>query len=269
MGASPIGATQTATVALVGFSDPDVPKKASSSAVELLRPLRPYLVHPLRYLSRHGAWGSLQRVRGSVLAPVIDASADLVFDFKHGTDTSTIASANDLDYRDEPNHVNASRYRPISPRWVTPALEYLRVHDAAALNGWFVDFGCGAGPVMIIAAELGWKQVTGVELSPSLVRLCRQNLSQYSKQHPGVHFEVVEQDAVALPIRADAQVFFFEPFAPSIYEIVLERIPSSLRSSPRSAYLLDVGSRVDFQSRGFRPLAYSRGTRIFVGPGTA
>ncbi len=123
---------------------------------------------------------------------------------------------------------------------------------------------------MVIAAELGWKQATGVKLSPSLVQLCRQNLSQYSRKRPGVHFEVVEQDAVALPISANARVyFFFEPFAPCIYEIVLERILSSLRSSPRSAYLLDVGSRVDFQSRGFRRLAYSRGTRIFVGPDTA
>src|ERR1700692_2548155 len=45
----------------------------------------------------------------------------------------------------------------------------------------FVDLGCGKGRAMIVASEFPFRSISGVELSPSLAKIARQNMDRVER----------------------------------------------------------------------------------------
>lgn len=124
----------------------------------------------------------------------------------------------------------------------------------------FVDFGCGKGRALILAAEHGFRQVLGVEFAHALWRLACANVDTYRRLRPGappiaVHFG----DAVNYPIpREDAVLFFYNPFGERVMRKIAAGIEASLRAAPRSlviAYRNPVHHAVFGAVRGLRETA--------------
>jgi SAM-dependent methyltransferase len=74
---------------------------------------------------------------------------------------------------------HATAYFAVAPS-VFQALvrRWLRSRPAGAIEDYsFIDVGAGMGRAVLLAAELPFRQVVGVELNPTLARIARKNLA--------------------------------------------------------------------------------------------
>jgi SAM-dependent methyltransferase len=112
----------------------------------------------------------------------------------------------------------AQSYQATSPEIFDRACQWLP-SEAKAYP--FLDFGCGKGRVLIMAHEYGFRRIVGVELSKSLVKICRRNLLKLGMTNVSV---VAESAAtVALP-DSPLVVFMYNPFKPPLFDAVVERL---------------------------------------------
>ena len=127
----------------------------------------------------------------------------------------------------------------------------------------FVDLGCGAGRVLVMAAMAGFSRVMGVEADPGLVTLARRNVERWQDRHScGALIEVVAQDArdFRYPDR-DLFVYLYSPFLGAIFDAVLRRLvergrrPGTLIIAYNSNELADrIDATGQFGRRNVRPL---------------
>jgi SAM-dependent methyltransferase len=78
----------------------------------------------------------------------------------------------------------------------------------------FVDLGAGMGRAVLLASELGFQAVVGVELHPTLTRIARKNVGIWrAAGRERSRIRLIEGDAVecALP-EGPVLVFLFNPF---------------------------------------------------------
>jgi SAM-dependent methyltransferase len=130
------------------------------------------------------------------------------FDVANGVRTSGLVAGRNLKsgHRHD-RHATAyygvapSVFRALVARWrrTSPAPP---IEDTA-----FIDIGAGMGRAVLVAAEMGFRHVWGVELNPTLLRIARRNLAVWRKS-----------DRAVSPVRmrrGDAAEFIF-PSGPCI-----------------------------------------------------
>lgn len=160
---------------------------------------------------------------------------DFHFDFKYKTDTINRISLEDLTVTGE-NKEHGSFYQP------TMALSFNRLLDTIPLppEGVLVDFGCGKGRVLLLAALRGIKKAVGIEFSPELCEIARNNV-RIVEQATGsrLNISVIEGDVTHYEIEDDQNVFFlFNPFDDVVLEAVVKNIRQSLRRKPREIAMI-------------------------------
>ncbi|MFI5557885.1 class I SAM-dependent methyltransferase [Amycolatopsis japonica] len=133
-----------------------------------------------------------------------------------------------------------ARYSPTPVRTVRNVLAKCDVRHEEMT---FVDVGCGKGRVLLLAAELPFRRIVGVEASKTLCEIARSNVIAASKTRDGCgRIEVINADATLFDIPDDAGLFYFyEPFSTEVSSAVLERIEESIRQHPRSVILCFTG----------------------------
>lgn len=185
--------------------------------------------------------GVLQHIAGDALASVrrtglqntlrIIASTvrDSEFDRAYGTDTAGYADPR-VYAPDDPRAQRATFYVPTRAR---PFLSFLR-HSGVPPTGTFVDFGCGKGRALFVAAQYGFRSAVGIEFSPVLCRAAERNLERLQPHVPGTRFELVCGDAGEYVVRPDDSVFYFyDPFDDGVIERCLAHIDASIETTPR------------------------------------
>jgi SAM-dependent methyltransferase len=87
----------------------------------------------------------------------------------------------------------------------------------------FIDVGAGMGRAMLLAAELPFRQVVGVELNPTLVRIGRKNLAVWrSSERARAPMRLVCRDAVEFPLpEGPCLAFLFNPFGAPVMRRLL------------------------------------------------
>ena len=116
---------------------------------------------------------------------VIEIEARDKFDSLHGTDTEEaieVYHMGDIDLTVEVLQ-NYRAYGPTPVRTVESILSKVAIkHEESA----FVDFGSGKGRTLLIASHYPWRKVIGVEVSPTLCAVSRNNWRLYpsSKKRP-------------------------------------------------------------------------------------
>ena len=122
------------------------------------------------------------------------------------------------------------------------AIAYKKLHLALkqlpqkTLKGGFVDYGCGKGRAVVVAARHGFSRVTGVELSPELAEAAAQNLVATGLTSIA---EIVQIDATAYePPRESSVAFLYNPFFGQTLVAVIEQLEQSLLAYPREFYLV-------------------------------
>jgi len=156
------------------------------------------------------------------------------FDLKYGTDTRLRADLDSLDI--EGANRDHGVYYQASPVYSTrKALRQLNI-DYSTYT--FVDFGSGKGRTLLLASELPFMRVIGIEFARELHEVAQKNIEIY----PGKAAEKVEsicQDATTFELPAENLIiYFFNPFDDVILDKVISNISNSLKSNPRSSYIV-------------------------------
>ena len=106
----------------------------------------------------------------------------------------------------------------------------------------FIDFGSGKGRALLLASEFPFKRVVGVEFSPELHATAVDNIRKYRTQRQ--HCNAVDSvcmDFVDFHLPPEPSVlFFFDPCAETVFEIVLNNIERSIHEHPREIYIVYV-----------------------------
>jgi SAM-dependent methyltransferase len=177
--------------------------------------------------------GPLTTAKKAIEYVVLDRpELDTSFDRAYGTDTAGSVQPLDLGIEDDGARRDAVQYLP-SPASITRRLlRQLRI-DPSTFS--FVDFGCGKGRVLMVAAEHRFKRVVGVEISAALARIAVSNARLFAAKRPRrAAIEVLQQDASKVELPPGNTVYhFYHPFEPPLLKAVLANIERAMQSEPR------------------------------------
>jgi hypothetical protein len=159
-----------------------------------------------------------------------------LFDAKYGTDTGGVIPLADLKLMNgaSPECIWYEAASPVIFRQLMAAL------DISFADFEFVDYGCGKGRMLMLAAEQGFRKATGVEFAAALVEIARSNAEIFNRgcANPAV-IESVHIDAVdyVLP-DVPLVLFFYAPFKGTVLDRVLANITTSYVRAPRPLILV-------------------------------
>ncbi|MCK0108690.1 methyltransferase domain-containing protein [Flavobacteriaceae bacterium S0825] len=106
----------------------------------------------------------------------------------------------------------------------------------------FIDIGSGKGRVLLLASELGFKEVRGIEFSSTLCSISEKNIKKYKKKvNTKSNFEIINLDASQYQYKDNETVFFmYNPFDEFILEKVLKNITVSIENNKREVLIIYV-----------------------------
>ncbi|MGA7262551.1 MAG: class I SAM-dependent methyltransferase [Stellaceae bacterium] len=166
----------------------------------------------------------------------VKRGSGITFDLFHNVDTGSGWPAQSGDIV-SPNRDKAVPYDPAPWRTLRRSLKL----GSLRANGFtFVDVGCGKGKVLLSALALSFKRIVGVEFSPVLCRIAKNNLAnaRFVRQRCFA-VQVSCSDAVDYPIPNEPTIFFFHnPFTYEVMEIVLGNIIGAQLRTPCPRYLI-------------------------------
>lgn len=139
-------------------------------------------------------------------------------------------------------------YEPLSYRCIERGLDLLpvRPHEDVLL-----DYGCGKGRAVVVAAQHPLRKVIGLDVVEELVQAARRNVLRAGPRLKCSDVEVVAADATAYCVPADVTlIYLYNPFWGETLLAVQERIRESLAAHPRRLrilYMLNAGQRDAFE----------------------
>ena len=103
----------------------------------------------------------------------------------------------------------------------------------------FLDFGCGMGRAVILAATHPFRKAYGVEIALRLSEVARENVRHALPRLKCRDIEIITADATQFAIPHEVTViYFFNPFCGEVLTRVLENVRESLRRNPRPLRLV-------------------------------
>jgi 16S rRNA G966 N2-methylase RsmD len=160
---------------------------------------------------------------------------DIGFDIRYGTDTMRWVEMKALNFESE-HKVNAASYRATK---AGPLRKLMHKLDLPK-DGVFVDLGSGKGRVLLIAAQVGFEKIIGVEFSRELCEIARENVKAFAiKTHTTARIEVVESDVASYRIEPAHNVFFiYNPFGEVVMTQFLANLRRSVTQFPHKIWLI-------------------------------
>jgi SAM-dependent methyltransferase len=143
------------------------------------------------------------------------------FDAQHNVTTEALVFLGELDPDAiGPSLEHATHYEP------TPVAQAEALLDASPLSperATFVDAGAGMGRVVLLAARRPFRAVIGVEISPALVEIARENLATVrDPKRVATDVKIVRADAARYKFpRGDLVIFLYNPFRGPVLDDVL------------------------------------------------
>ena|SRR5215467_5580431 len=201
------------------------------------RPLRQMLRDWLNCVRRYGALYlgaypfDLVRIRWAERAEGFDSHC--------GTDTATVVYPWNLPSIRHAITSEVHAYHA-APAWlVRQALNSIPLQPDRFM---FVDMGSGKGRVLLVASELPFLEVVGVELSRELHQIAHDNISRYqSRSQRCTRFSLHCMNAVEYAFGPEPLVLFLaNPFGRTSIARVLARLTVSLNATPREVYVIYV-----------------------------
>ncbi|WP_404309636.1 class I SAM-dependent methyltransferase [Neorhodopirellula lusitana] len=171
----------------------------------------------------------------STLQSALSVYDDYVFDKRYQLDTRSEVAIDDLDISQEDKE-HADKYKPTRARYFRKIMEKVDLPR----DGVFVDVGCGKGRILLLAAEQGFDQVVGLEISPGLCQIAERNVAAFSKRKPeSGSIKVICTNILDYQMDGSETVFFlYSPFGHSVTERFLEMMRQSLKDHPRDLCLI-------------------------------
>lgn len=133
-----------------------------------------------------------------------------------------------------------SDYGPSAYGNIQRIIKALQVHRGTDV---LIDFGSGKGRVLAMAAMYPFGRIIGVERSPHLNDIARQNIDRARRWLRCTRLDIVTADAAAYPIPDDVTIVYFaSPFRGSTLDAVLDNVKASLMRAPRPLRVVSHGA---------------------------
>ena len=179
---------------------------------------------------------------------------------KYNLDTSKIVDVKKLSLKGD-NVEHAELYQGANYYLLEKVFDHLQTIEANLPTGQagqnILDYGCGKGRVLAVAACYGFSKITGVEFAKELCEIARENIIPVQQKFPDKIFNVIHANAVDYKIEPDTNVFFFfNPFNEVVMLAVAKNILQSLKETPREAYVVYLNPlhKEIFMSAGFEQI---------------
>lgn len=178
--------------------------------------------------SRRGLVGTLGMIVRRLLPNADDrVSVTHPFDLQHGVDTSGMVGGAAL-LTGHPHDVYNTAYWGVSPSRARDLLRRWQesLKGRAVDDYTFVDLGCGKGRMMMIASELQFREIIGVELNPQLAAIASANSIKWASggfaQCP-LHVRCQDATEMLLP-DSPCVMFLYNPFGPPVLRKLLDHL---------------------------------------------
>jgi SAM-dependent methyltransferase len=162
------------------------------------------------------------------------------FDSEHGTDTGGYLGPREI-VTGHAHDALGYGYSAIAPSVFREMIRRWRATLADPARGpaaySFVDIGAGKGRALLLASEIGFRKVIGVELSAELARIAQDNVERWQRvAQPRAKIRVLHQDALQFcwprktirgRPRTSLLVFLYNPFACELVERLLDRLEAA------------------------------------------
>jgi hypothetical protein len=192
------------------------------------------------------------------------------FDLAHNLDTSGLVPAGNL-ITGHPNDAYVTAYYGVAPSILRTLIELWRetIPPHPIHSYTFADIGAGKGRAMLVASELPFRQVIGIELNPEMADIAQRNLDIWLADHaadatapPLAPIRLYEQDALAFDLPRNPTVaFLFHPFEAPVLKLLLRRIEAQFAKRPGTLDILYVNAECrDVLDN------HPAFTRLFLGP---
>jgi len=185
------------------------------------------------------------------------------FDEEFGVRTSGLVAGRHLKSGHRHDR-HATAYYGVAPSVFQSLVKrWQRSRPAAAMEEFsFLDVGAGMGRAVLLAAELPFRQVLGVELNPTLARIAQRNLTVWrASGRARAPMRVVCGDAVEFSLPAGpCLAFLFNPFGAPVMRRLLMAWSKALAGRPAPLDILYVNNEQESvleRQAGF--------TRLFLG----
>lgn len=167
----------------------------------------------------------------------VPAKRGKAFDKRFGIETTEPVVVAPRDFIDE-SYRSAIWYFPSIPEVFGSVMRTLKIR---AEDYTFVDIGCGKGRVLIMAAQLPFRRVLGVEGSTSTSSIARTNVdivaARSSLRAP---VDVLTCNALSFDLPSDnLLIYLYNPFSKiDAYVEFLSHLEVSLKKHPRNVVLV-------------------------------
>jgi hypothetical protein len=173
------------------------------------------------------------------------------FDLAHGVDTSGLVPANNL-VTGHPNDTHVTAYYGVAPSILRTLIAHWRATPPPEPIGryTFVDIGAGKGRGLLVASELPFHKVVGVELNPAMAHIAEHNIDLWQAAHgadptalPLAPIRLIEQDALEFDLpNTPTLLFLFHPFEAPVMKALLRRIETHYAHRPGELDVLYVNA---------------------------
>jgi len=193
------------------------------------------LLEPIRLVRRHGIGASLGFVRRNIRHMLADRLARR-WDRRHGVDTAGSIQLSGLDVVG-PHRAMGNEAVCTSPRTFDFIMKSL---PRDLQNHTFIDIGSGKSRTLLLASQYPFAEIIGVEFARELVDIARTNIERFRDPSRKCRaLSVVEADAAAYDFpEMPLVVYFYNPFAKAVFDIVLKNLVSSLERCPRDCFIV-------------------------------
>lgn len=148
-----------------------------------------------------------------------------------------ITTSGIIHWRDLGLDKNSESYEAIDYGTFAHVLRRIVIHP----DDVFLDYGCGMGRVIVLAARQPFRRVIGVELSPKLCSIAERNLQLARRRLACSAVDIVNMDASAFVVPDDVSVvWLFSPFFGEVMRQVIMRLRESLEAVPREITIVHV-----------------------------
>jgi SAM-dependent methyltransferase len=178
-------------------------------------------------LRDEGVKGTFHRVFRSLR---YEKRAD-AFDAKYGTDTAGKIPLWRLDVKSK-NTRYGGGYQPMSAEVFRSCFRRIEVDHSSC---GFVDLGCGKGRTLIIAAELGFARVIGVEFARELADVAKHNLQKLNIGNA----TIIHGDAAEYQFPdCNLILYMYNPFSADVMSKVTDRLGEFCAKHPHRQVLV-------------------------------
>lgn len=173
------------------------------------------------------------------------------FDTLHGTDTSGLIPGHILAQGTSAKLEDLTAYYAVAPSILHALLDLWlqRTHPQSIRKTVFLDVGAGKGRALLLASQLPFLRVEGIELNPALAAIARNNISLWHKDLQAqslspIHLHHADATRHPLPLESTL-AFLFHPFELPLLRRFLRHVETSQASHSTPFDILYVNAEHD------------------------